>query len=308
MRRNPLQRWIAASLALAGSAALFTACSDGGGTTEPPPAATGSISGQVAAGGTGVAAATLSLTQGSTTLNATSAATGAFSFTNVAAGAWTLAVTPPTGFTLAAGQAGTVPVTVSAGQTTTVNIALAATAPAGPGIRATVTAGGEPRSDVPVRLYDADATTPRATLVTNLEGHATFTGLAAGAYDVEVAPPAGFQLAPGEQARKRVTVGTGQATVSFALQQPTGPTVQVGLSGFSFTPASLTVAVGTTVRWVNQDGALHTVTPDGHSAWSTATLTGVGQTFSQTFTAPGTFNYYCDPHRSAGMTGVVRVQ
>jgi len=81
----------------------------------------------------------------------------------------------------------------------------------------------------------------------------------------------------------------------------------VNIAGITFSPADLTVAVGTTVRWVNGTGAVHTVTPDGHTQWNDATLQAGGQ-FEHTFSTAGTFAYYCTPHRSLGMTGVIRVQ
>ena len=32
-----------------------------------------------------------------------------------------------------------------------------------------------------------------------------------------------------------------------------------------------------------------------------------GETFTQKFTVPGTYGYYCEPHRSAGMNGLLTV-
>ncbi len=95
---------------------------DGGGSTGPT---TGTVSGTAAAGGTGVGGVALSLERsGQTTRNSTTSASGSFSFTSVEAGAWTLEITAPTGFSLAQGQAAAVPVTVTGGGTATVNVAL----------------------------------------------------------------------------------------------------------------------------------------------------------------------------------------
>ncbi len=185
----------------------------GGGTTEPT---TGTVSGSVTAAGTGVPGATLTLTRQQASRTATSAATGAYAFASVEAGTWALAITPPAGFELAAGQAASVQVTVSGGETETVNFGL------------TEEAGSE--------------------------------------------------------------------------------VVLITLAGTSFSDADVTIDAGTTIRWRNEDNALHTVTPDGHSAWSSVTLDAQGETFEHTFNTPGTYNYYCNPHRSQGMTGVIRVQ
>ena len=294
----------------AGFAAILglgmAACSGGGGGTTDPPA-TGTVSGQVTASGTGVPGATLTLSQGASSRTATSSAAGAYSFAAVAAGSWTVGITAPAGFALAAGQAASVPVTVTGGQTVTANFVLASTLSS---IRATVTASGQGRSNVTVNLYDADAATTRATETTNTSGVAVFGALPAAGYDVEVVPPGGFQLAAGETAKKRVTTTTGaEASVGFTLAPVPGAEIrEVELSGTSFVPADITVAVGTTVRWIYRSGGPHTVTPDGHTRWTEATLTSPGQTFEHTFTTAGVFNYYCSPHRAGGMTGVVRVQ
>ena len=141
-------------------------------------------------------------------------------------------------------------------------------------------------------------------------GAYSFAAVAAGSWTLGITAPAGFALAAGQAASVPVTVTAGQtATANFTLTQTPGTqVVEVELSGASFAPADVTVAVGTTVRWIYRSGGPHTVTPDGHTLWSEATLTTNGQTFEHTFTGTGVFDYYCDPHRGAGMTGVVRVQ
>src|SRR4051812_33592238 len=40
---------------------------------------------------------------------------------------------------------------------------------------------------------------------------------------------------------------------------------QIAIGNFTFTPKTLTVAVGTTVTWVNRDDIPHTVTAQDHS-------------------------------------------
>lgn len=79
--------------------------------------------------------------------------------------------------------------------------------------------------------------------------------------------------------------------------------INVGIVGFAFNPNKLTVKAGTKVIWTNNDGAPHTVTADG-GAFSSPTLSQ-GQTFSFTFTTPGTYSYKCAIHPS--MTAVVVV-
>lgn len=70
-----------------------------------------------------------------------------------------------------------------------------------------------------------------------------------------------------------------------------------------YTPATITVPVGTTVTWRNEDAVFHTVT-SGASNGTTATPDGTfdsgeiqpGETFSYTFDTPNTFDYHCTPH------------
>jgi plastocyanin len=101
-----------------------------------------------------------------------------------------------------------------------------------------------------------------------------------------------------------------------------GPSADVvTLEGLSFTPKQLTVAVGTTVRWANQDPVQHTVTS---GTKGTEGVPGVSKgkndrpdgvfdhelvpdaSFSFTFDKPGTYDYFCRIH--GGMTGTVVVK
>jgi plastocyanin len=78
----------------------------------------------------------------------------------------------------------------------------------------------------------------------------------------------------------------------------------VTIQSFAFGPSTLSVAVGTTVTWTNQDPTQHTVTADD-SSFDGGPLS-TGQTFSQTFSKAGTFSYHCKIH--AKMTATVTVQ
>lgn len=74
---------------------------------------------------------------------------------------------------------------------------------------------------------------------------------------------------------------------------------QVSINEYAFTPAVLKVKKGTTVVWVNQDSAAHTVeTSDKESAEQvmTSPLLKKGERHSITFNTVGTFNYLCGPH------------
>ena len=66
------------------------------------------------------------------------------------------------------------------------------------------------------------------------------------------------------------------------------------ISNFRFNPASLTIHVGDTVTWTNQDSVQHTATANNHS-FDTGLLKK-GQSASHTFSAAGTFTYFCAVH------------
>ena len=64
---------------------------------------------------------------------------------------------------------------------------------------------------------------------------------------------------------------------------------------YHFTPSTITVAAGDTVRWKNTTDAQHTVTSDSGSELGSAKI-GTGNTYSHTFAAAGTFAYHCTIH------------
>jgi plastocyanin len=83
-------------------------------------------------------------------------------------------------------------------------------------------------------------------------------------------------------------------------------TNEVIMSGNSFSPASITVAEGTTVTWTNRDAVQHTVTSSTTGFPFDSGNLNRDQSFSFTFDSTGTYSYYCKLH--AGMTGTVIVQ
>lgn len=84
---------------------------------------------------------------------------------------------------------------------------------------------------------------------------------------------------------------------------PAPMTASVQLAGQQFSPTNVTVAVGATVTWLNNDGAKHTVTAD-NASFDSGTL-NAGLSFVHTFTAAGTFAYGCDFH--GNMRGTITV-
>ncbi len=67
------------------------------------------------------------------------------------------------------------------------------------------------------------------------------------------------------------------------------------ISGSSFSPSTVTVSVGTTVTWRNDDVIVHTVTSDTGTELASSLL-GQGDTYSHRFTTAGTYPYHCTQH------------
>ena len=93
-----------------------------------------------------------------------------------------------------------------------------------------------------------------------------------------------------------LVIGVGAGTVQAADQD-------VAISGFSFSPRTVTVNVGDSVTWTNSDAQTHTATSG--SAWDTGDI-GNGESKSITMSRAGTFDYICAIHPT--MTGTVVVR
>ena len=81
---------------------------------------------------------------------------------------------------------------------------------------------------------------------------------------------------------------------------------EVVMQGSKFSPAQITVAKGTTVKWINRDSFAHTVTSSSQPQLFDSGNMGANQTFTFKFDSAGTYSYYCKIH--TGMTGSVVVQ
>lgn len=83
--------------------------------------------------------------------------------------------------------------------------------------------------------------------------------------------------------------------------QPAGS--EVHIVDFSFVESTLTVPVGTTVRWVNDDQFDHSIVA-GDQSFESGAL-GKGNQFEQVFAQPGTYAYICGIHQY--MSGTIEV-
>ena len=87
------------------------------------------------------------------------------------------------------------------------------------------------------------------------------------------------------------------------VQGTTTPSILI--SGFAFSPASISIAAGSTVTWTNNDGFSHTVTSTAGSPAFNSGAMGNGAVFSVTFSTVGTWNYRCGIHTT--MLGTIVV-
>jgi len=126
--------------------------------------------------------------------------------------------------------------------------------------------------------------------------------------------------------------GGSTPTDSGGTPQPPGaPVVSVrmtdngGLEPYAFSPAPLTITVGTTVKWTNNGKVSHTTTSDEtpEPVWNSDTVSPAGTdtcdpygyctpgtaagTYTRTFNTEGTFPYHCEVHKLQGMTGTLTV-
>jgi plastocyanin len=89
----------------------------------------------------------------------------------------------------------------------------------------------------------------------------------------------------------------------------------------TFQPASLTIRVGETVEWMNVGNSVHHASSDPSTAVNPGEVSNPqgakpfdsgflqpGQSFTYTFTVPGTYKYICAPHETSGMLGEVVVK
>jgi plastocyanin len=89
-----------------------------------------------------------------------------------------------------------------------------------------------------------------------------------------------------------LVAGASGLHVAAAAPGAAGP--QVEIKNHKYLPATLTVPVGTTVTWINRDDDVHTVVSTAQKFNSRGIDND--ERFSQTFTAPGTYEYFCTLH------------
>jgi plastocyanin len=100
------------------------------------------------------------------------------------------------------------------------------------------------------------------------------------------------------------TTASGGGATTTVTNSTGGSVIQVIMTNRSYDPATLSIKVGDTVTWLNQDAPQHDVVADNGEFKSQ--LFDLGQSFSFTFTKAGTYPYHCSIH--PGMNGNVIVE
>jgi plastocyanin len=105
---------------------------------------------------------------------------------------------------------------------------------------------------------------------------------------------------PGSPAIAGLFANSTVAKASAVIEQ------KVGIEDFKFEPATLTVAPGTQVTWVNKDDEPHTATSSEKPKRFDSGVLDTAQSYSFTFVQPGSYPYFCKLHPH--MTGVIVVK
>ena len=83
------------------------------------------------------------------------------------------------------------------------------------------------------------------------------------------------------------------AGVLFARAEDSSSTVSI--DNFTFSPKELKVKAGTTVTWTNHDDIPHGIA-SSNNAFAKSKALDTDDSYSFTFTAPGTYQYFCYIH------------
>lgn len=309
---------VVATLAILALAACGGSTSD---TTSPPVTSTTTgVSGRVidtdsSNGGVGGASVTLAVS-GSAGQNLTTQANGSFGASSLQPGSYTLTLITPAGYALPPAETGTRSVVLAASNTAVPvsDFQLIRT-------RGTVT--GSARNGVSaVAAATVSLTRPGFTtrgVATDATGAFSFSAVPSGVWTVSMTTPSGLRAGTGETGTRSIQVNANVTTQVSAFAFEPGPAqtvVEVHISQANFSPATITVAAGTTVRWIADDAGSHTITPQSTTqpgVFARVVFGGsTGVVLQHTFSTPNqTYRYRCEPHSdsfTSGMVGQVIVQ
>ena len=99
--------------------------------------------------------------------------------------------------------------------------------------------------------------------------------------------------------------------ISVSAAQAATVEVKLGTDAgmLAFEPSTLSISAGDTVKFVNNKLAPHNAVFEGHDELSHPDLAfAPGESWEETFSTAGSYDFYCEPHRGAGMVGTVVVK
>jgi plastocyanin len=144
----------------------------------------------------------------------------------------------------------------------------------------------------------------RRALYSGYPSPAPYAGMMPAPYNRPMADLQGMPAVVGSQAVVATNASQSTGAAVSGEDMPAGESVTVRITGMRFDPEYITVKPGTTVTWVHASQMPHTISGNDDGLRS-GTLYN-GQQHSHTFTATGSYNYYCSLHPS--MTGSVIVE
>lgn len=105
---------------------------------------------------------------------------------------------------------------------------------------------------------------------------------------------------------RTMPIALGTLLAALLTGQASAEEASVTIDNFAFTPATITVSVGSTVTWTNHDDIPHTVVDaDAPKTVKSAAL-DTDETYKRSFNSPGTYHYFCSLHPHMQGTVVVK--
>ena len=297
--------WFLAALgAMAIMSFNLVSCGSGGTNNNASPVSF-SITGTVTAGSTGLADVGMTLS-GAGIATAITDTSGNYAFNALANGSY--AVTPAkTGYTFAPASSAQ---TVNGANITGADFTANANAMPTFSILGAVTSGGAGLAGATLTLSGSSS----GTTLSDGGGNYSFSGLVNGSYTVTPSK-SGFAFTPVSSPQ---TVSSANITgVDFTAASvltvqpvacPGSGTIDIAIQNNFFSPAGVTVAPNSIVRWTNNGASNHTVTSTtvpANGSFDSSTM-GTGTSVCFQFASAGTYAYHCAIHPS--MTGSVTVQ
>lgn len=99
--------------------------------------------------------------------------------------------------------------------------------------------------------------------------------------------------------------GSGSSSSSSSSSESSGNAVTVSMKNIQFSPKTMSVKVGQTVKWVNDEDVPHNVKAESGASFASDTF-GKGGSFDFIPTKAGTISYVCTIH-APNMAGTLTV-